>query len=83
MSGRQIEQLLDKLILFTNLIVADPARLPLMEHGHRLISLNHSPPGERNSPKCCLAFTRRLLTENSVFSSSLYVGEVVQKTELA
>jgi hypothetical protein len=28
-SGRQIEQLVDELILFTNILAADPPRLPL------------------------------------------------------
>ena len=28
-SGRQIEQLVDELILFANIIVADPPRLPV------------------------------------------------------
>jgi hypothetical protein len=33
-SGRQIEQLLDELILFTNILAADPPRLPV--HGELL-----------------------------------------------
>src|ERR1700693_5554528 len=42
-SGRQIEQLVDELILLANIIVADPPRLPLPDHVHRLVSLNRSP----------------------------------------
>ena len=43
MSGRQIGQLVDELILFTNIIAADPPRLPLPDHVHRFVSLNRSP----------------------------------------
>src|SRR5215467_14548727 len=42
-SGRQIEQLVDELMLFTNIIAADPPRLPLPDHMHRFVSLNRSP----------------------------------------
>ena len=42
-SGDQIEQLVDELILFANISVADPPRLPLPDHVHRLVSLNRSP----------------------------------------
>ena len=45
-SGSHIEQLVDELILFANIIiVADPPRLPLPDHVHRLVSLNRSPGG--------------------------------------
>jgi len=33
-SGRQIEQLVDELTLFTNIIAAGPPRLPLPDHVH-------------------------------------------------
>src|SRR5215472_5903413 len=42
-SGRQIEQLVDELILFTNFFAADPPRRPLPDHVHRFVSLNRSP----------------------------------------
>jgi hypothetical protein len=42
-SGSQIEQLVDELILLANIVVADPLRLPLPDHVHRLVSLNRSP----------------------------------------
>src|ERR1017187_10449527 len=42
-SGSQIEQLVDELILLANIIVADPLRLPLPDHVHRLVSLYRSP----------------------------------------
>src|SRR5271154_3896938 len=44
-SGSHIEQPVDELILFANIIVADPPRLPLPDHVHRLVSLNRSPGG--------------------------------------
>src|SRR5712672_2109398 len=39
-SGRQIEHLVAALILLSNIIAADPPRLPLPDHVHRLVSLN-------------------------------------------
>src|SRR6516225_4122908 len=42
-SGRQIEQLVDELILFTNIIAADPPSLPLPDPVYRFVSLNRSP----------------------------------------
>src|SRR5215831_13602608 len=42
-SGRQIEQLVDKLILFTNILAADPPRLPLPDPVYRFVSLNRLP----------------------------------------
>src|ERR1019366_1973445 len=42
-SGSQIEQLVDELILFANISVADPPRLALADHVHRLVSINRSP----------------------------------------
>jgi hypothetical protein len=52
-SGRQIEQLVDELILFTNINAADPPRLPFSDHVHRFVSLNRSPG--------CLELTKVLL----------------------
>jgi hypothetical protein len=43
LSGRQIEQLVDELILLVNIIAADPARLALPDHVHRFVALNRSP----------------------------------------
>jgi hypothetical protein len=40
--GRQIEQFVDELILFRNIIAADASRLPLPDHVHRFVSLNRS-----------------------------------------
>jgi len=37
-SSRQIERLVDELILLANMITADPPRLPLPDHVHRLVS---------------------------------------------
>ena len=42
-SGSQIEQSVDKLILLADISPADPPRLPLADHMHRLVSLNRSP----------------------------------------
>jgi hypothetical protein len=42
-SGSQIEQLVDELILFADISVADPPRLPLPDHVQRLVSLDRSP----------------------------------------
>ena len=42
-SGRQIEQLVDEPILFTNILAADPPRLPLSDPVYRFVSLNRSP----------------------------------------
>ena len=43
MSGRQIEQLVDELILSTNILAANPPRLPLPDPVYRFVSLNRSP----------------------------------------
>src|SRR5271170_3765428 len=43
LSGRQIEQPVNEVILLANIIVADPPRLPLPHHVHSLISLYRSP----------------------------------------
>jgi hypothetical protein len=42
-SGSQIEQLVDELILLANISVADPACLPIPDHVHRRVSLYRSP----------------------------------------
>ena len=59
-SGRQIEQLVDELILLKNILAADPPRLPLPDPVYRFVSLNRS-SGAWNSRKFCLALTRRLM----------------------
>src|SRR5262249_20970375 len=41
-SGRQIEQSVDELILLANISAADPPRLPLADHVQRLVSRNRS-----------------------------------------
>src|SRR5271156_6545169 len=69
--GSQIEQLVDKLILFANIIVADPPRLPLPDHVHRLVSLNRSPRG--------LELAKALLGLHSSFDRSMILlQDVVQ-----
>jgi hypothetical protein len=47
-SGRQIEQLVVELTLFTNIISADPPRLPLPDHVHRFVPLNRANNQFRN-----------------------------------
>jgi hypothetical protein len=42
-SGSQIEQLVDELILLANIVIADPPRLPLPDHVDGLVSRNRSP----------------------------------------
>jgi hypothetical protein len=42
-SGWQIEQLVDELILFTNMLASDPPRLPLPDPVYRFVSINRSP----------------------------------------
>src|ERR1019366_3558929 len=70
-SGGQIEQLVDELILFTNIIVADPPRLPLADHVHCLVSLNRSPG--------YLELTKALLGLHSSFDRSMILlQDVVQ-----
>src|ERR1039457_5419020 len=70
-SGRQIEQLVDELILFANISVADPPRLPLADHVHRLVSLNRSPGGSE--------LTKALLGLHSSFDRSMILlQDVVQ-----
>src|SRR5215472_3601303 len=41
-SGHQIEQSVNELILLANISVADPPRLPLADHVQRLVSRNRS-----------------------------------------
>src|ERR1017187_8186438 len=70
-SGSQIEQLVDELILFANISVADPPRLPLPDHVHRLVSLDRS-PGR-------LELTKALLGLHSSFDRSMILlQDVVQ-----
>ena len=70
-SGRQIEQLVDELILLANIMSADPARLPFSDHVHRLISLNRSPR--------CSELAKALLGLYSSFDGSMVLfQDVVQ-----
>ena len=59
-SGRQFEELIDELILYANISVADPPRLSLCIMciaSYPLIVRRTT----RNSRKLCLTFTRRLI----------------------
>ena len=70
-SARQIEQLVDELILFVNISVADPPHLPLPDHVHRFVSLDRS-PGR-------LELAKALLGLHSSFDSSMILlQDVVQ-----
>src|ERR1019366_6364354 len=70
-SGGQIEQLVDELILFANIIVADPPRLALPDHVHRLVSLNRSPGRSK--------FAKALLGLHASFDRSMILlQDVVQ-----
>jgi len=63
-SGSHIEQPVDELILFANIIVADPPRLPFADHVHRLVSLNRSPGGlelAKALPGFHLSFDRSMI----------------------
>src|SRR5215467_1938248 len=70
-SGRQIEQLVDELILFTNIIAAAPPRRPFSDHVHRFVSLNRSPG--------CLELAKVLLGLHSSFDGSvILLQDIVQ-----
>src|ERR1019366_2886099 len=70
-SGRQIEQLVDEPILLANIIVADPPRLPLPDHVHRLVS--------RDRSLSCSELAKVLLGRHSSFDRSMIVlQDVVQ-----
>src|ERR1019366_8814298 len=70
-SGSQIEQVVDELILFANISVADPPRLALPDHVHRLVALNRSPGG--------LEFAKALLGLHPSFDRSMILlQDVVQ-----
>ena len=43
--GSECEELVDELILLTNIRAADPPRLPLANHVYHLVSCKHSPRG--------------------------------------
>src|SRR5215467_12456128 len=70
-SGRQIEQLVDELILFTNIIAAAPPRRPFSDHVHRFVSLNRSPG--------CLELTKVLLGLHSSFDGSVILLRILFK----
>ena len=70
-SGSQIEQLVDELILLANIIAADPSRLPLADHVHRLVTFNRSPS--------CSELAKALLGLRSSFDRSMILlQDVVQ-----
>ena len=70
-SGRQIEQLIDELILLANIIVADPPRLPLADHVHGFVSFNRS--------LGCSELAKALLGLHSSFDRSMILlQDVVQ-----
>ncbi len=74
-SGSHIEQLVDELILFATIIVADPPRWPLADHVHRLVSLNRSPGG--------LELAKALFGLHSSFDRSMILlQDVVQILDL-
>src|ERR1700719_5323589 len=68
-SGSQIEQLVDELILFANIIAADPPRLPLADHVHRLVTFNRSPS--------CSELAKALLGLHSSFDRSMILLQTV------
>jgi len=70
-SGSQIEQLVDEPILLANIIVANPACLPLPYHVHSLVSRNRSPS--------CSELAKALLGHHSSFDRSMILlQDVVQ-----
>src|SRR5690349_21498719 len=70
-SGRQIEQLVDELILLANIMVAHPPRLPFSEHVHRLIAFDRPPR--------CPELAKVLLSLDASFDRAMILlQEVVQ-----
>jgi len=70
-SSSQIEQLVDEPILLAKIIVADPPRLPLADHVHRLVS--------RNRSLRCSELAKALLGLHSSFDRSMILlQDVVQ-----
>jgi hypothetical protein len=66
-----IEQLIDEVILFANVIVADPPRLPRTDHVHRLVS--------RDRPAGGLELAKALLGFHSSFDRAMILlQDVVQ-----
>jgi hypothetical protein len=53
------------LILLANIVVADPLRLPLPDHVHRLVSLNRSPSCSELA-KPLLSFDRSMIQLHDV-----------------
>jgi hypothetical protein len=62
-SGCQIEQLVDEMILLANIIIADPPRLPLAGRVSRLVSRNRSPS--------CSELAKALLGHHPSFDRSM------------
>jgi hypothetical protein len=65
-SSRQIEQLIDELIMLAN-IIFDSSRLPLADHVHGLVSCNR-PPG-------CLELAKALPGLHSSFDRSMILPQ--------
>jgi hypothetical protein len=71
-SGRQIEQSVDELILLTNISAADPTRLPLADPVQRLVS--------RNRSLSCAELPKALLGLHTSFDRPMILlQDVVQK----
>ena len=70
-SQAAFEQLVDELILFANVIVADPPHLPLADHVHRFVSLDR-PAGRLELTKALLGL------EWSFDCSMILLQDVVQ-----
>jgi hypothetical protein len=70
-SGKQIEQLVDELILFAYIIAADPPRLPLPDDVHRFVSLNRL-PGSLELAKVLLSL------HSSLDGSMILLQDIVQ-----
>jgi hypothetical protein len=77
-SGRQVEQWVDALILLANIIAADPPRLPLPDHVHRLVSLDR-PAGSllRSSPSFSLPATHANVATHPILFS--FSGEILER----
>jgi hypothetical protein len=70
-SGREIEQLVDKAILLANIIVAEPPSLALADHGHGLVT--------RNRSRRCAELMQALLGLHSSFNRAMILlPDVVQ-----
>jgi hypothetical protein len=67
-SGWQIEQIVDELILFTNILAADPPRLPLPDPGSSRSKIGchpQRPLTAAGSIACTMAYCKILLVGRS------------------